>query len=97
MFKSILKMQEKKNIEALNQINYAVYLDPSHSSLKIVQEKVYKMMGMKELTNKGAPLQKPKYDRLETNKEIPAGNKIKAEIEKMLREFNRLLKAVDTD
>ena len=32
---------------------------------------------MKELTAKGAQVQKPKYDRLETNKEIPAPNKIK--------------------
>lgn len=70
-------MEEKKNIEALNQINYAVYLDPSHNSLRIVQEKVYKLMGMKELTTKGTQLQKPKYDRLETNKEIPSPNKIK--------------------
>jgi hypothetical protein len=61
-------MQAGKNIEALNQINYALYLAPSHPTLKVVQEKVYRAMGMKELKGKNTPFQKPKYDRLETNK-----------------------------
>lgn len=40
-------MQAGKTIEALNQINYALYLAPSHQTLKMVQEKVYRLMGMK--------------------------------------------------
>jgi tetratricopeptide (TPR) repeat protein len=58
MLKSILKLKAKKNIEALNQINYALYLAPSHQSLKVVQEKVYQAMGMKELKGKNTPFQK---------------------------------------
>lgn len=58
MLKSIFKMKASKNIEALNQINYALYLAPSHQSLKIVQEKVYKAMGMKEFKGKSTPFQK---------------------------------------
>lgn len=45
--KSILKLIEKKNIEALNQINYALYLEPGHQSLKFIQNKVYKTVGMR--------------------------------------------------
>jgi hypothetical protein len=45
--KSILKLIEKKNIEALNQINYALYLEPGHPSLKFIQNKVYKTVGMR--------------------------------------------------
>jgi len=45
--KSILKLIEKKNIEALNQINYALYLEPGNQSLKFIQNKVYKTVGMR--------------------------------------------------
>lgn len=68
MLKSILKLRAGKNIEALNQINYALYLAPSHPHLKILQDTVYRAVGMKELKPKSTPFQKPKYDRLETNK-----------------------------
>lgn len=77
MLKSILKLRSGKHIEALNQINYALYLAPSQPDLKIVQERVYRAMGMKELKGKNTPFQKPKYDRLETNKEMPTKDKIR--------------------
>ena len=62
--KSILKLMEKKNIEAMNQINYALYLEPGHQGLKIIQNKVYKTVGMREFTSSQAPCNKPKYSRL---------------------------------
>jgi hypothetical protein len=64
VLKSILKLGEKKNIEALNQINYALYLDPSHQGIKIIQNKVYKTVGMREFTSTQTPFSKPKFSRL---------------------------------
>lgn len=64
--KSVLKLSANKNIDALNQINFALYLDPSNASLLKIQQRVYASMGMKELKTLGANMKKKKYDRLET-------------------------------
>jgi len=66
------KLKEGKKIEALNQINYALYLDPSHPQLLAIQKRVYQDMGMKELKSAGKAAQRARFERLDTCKEIPA-------------------------
>jgi Tfp pilus assembly protein PilF len=68
------KLKEGKKIEALNQINYALYLDPSHPLLLTIQKRVYQEIGMKELKPLAKGPQRPRFEKLETCKEIPAAD-----------------------
>lgn len=46
-----MKFADKKYLEALNLLNYAIYLDPSNQQIQKVVDQVYKAMHMKELKN----------------------------------------------
>jgi uncharacterized protein HemY len=61
VLKSLIKLAANKNIDALNQINYALYLDPSNPQLLGIQKRVYASMGMKELKSLGGNMKKKKY------------------------------------
>jgi tetratricopeptide (TPR) repeat protein len=98
LLKSLLRLEAGKKIEALNQINYALYLDPSHPDLKRVQQRIYREMGMKELRAENKIFQKPKYDRLETNKEVPTDPlQLRTAIDSMFQDINRMVKALPVE
>lgn len=98
LLKSLLRLEAGKKIEALNQINYALYLDPSHPDLKRVQQRIYREMGMKELRAENKIFQKPKYDRLETNKEVPTDPlQLRAAIDSMFQDINRMVKSLPVE
>jgi hypothetical protein len=56
-----MKLEKSNKIDALNQINYALYLDPANSNLVEIQKRVYREMGMKELKTMGVNMKKAKF------------------------------------
>ena len=87
------RLAEGRKVEALNQLNYALYLDANNPVLIAMQRRVYGAVGMKELRVEGKG-GKPRFERLETCREVPAAEEIGREIGLLLGEYNEVVKRI---